>query len=69
MSIQVVSREEWLEARKDLLVKEKAALRAKESLVAQLRNDFPMVRLDKEYTFEGPDGKVQFKDLFDGRKQ
>lgn len=67
--LQVVSREEWLTARKDLLVKEKAALRARDAFNAQLRSDFPMVKLDKDYTFDGPNGKVNLNDLFDGRKQ
>jgi predicted dithiol-disulfide oxidoreductase (DUF899 family) len=34
-----------------------------------LRRDFPMVKVDKEYTFEGVDGKVTLSDLFQGRKQ
>jgi predicted dithiol-disulfide oxidoreductase (DUF899 family) len=67
--LQIVSREEWLIARKDLLVKEKAALRANEALRSQLRTDFPMVELDKEYIFEGHDGQVTLPELFQGRKQ
>ena len=50
------------------MVKEKAALRANDELTSHLR-DLPMVKIDKEYTFDGPDGKVTFADLFDGRKQ
>jgi predicted dithiol-disulfide oxidoreductase (DUF899 family) len=68
--IQVVSREEWLTARKELLVKEKAASRAQDAFNAQLRNDFPMVKIDKEYTFEDlQGGKHTLADLFQGRKQ
>jgi predicted dithiol-disulfide oxidoreductase (DUF899 family) len=66
---QIVSRSEWLEARTDLLAKEKAAVRANDAFRAQLRDDFPMVKIDKEYTFDGPNGKVALADLFDDRKQ
>ncbi|KAG4426249.1 hypothetical protein IFR04_000715 [Cadophora malorum] len=66
---KVVSREEWLKARKELLEKEKAATRAAAEFKAQLQNDFPMVKLDKEYTFEGPEGKATLSELFGGRKQ
>ena len=67
--MQIVSREEWLTARKELLVKEKAAARANAAFNEQLRNDFPMVKIDKEYTFENPKGKFTLADLFQGRKQ
>jgi predicted dithiol-disulfide oxidoreductase (DUF899 family) len=67
--MQVVSREEWLTARKELLVKEKAAVRAQEAFNTQLRNDFPMVKVEKEYTFEDLKGKYTLADLFQGRKQ
>lgn len=67
--MQVVSREEWLTARKELLVKEKAAGRAQEAFNAQLRNDFPMVKVEKEYIFEDLKGKHTLADLFQGRKQ
>jgi predicted dithiol-disulfide oxidoreductase (DUF899 family) len=50
------------------LVKEKAAVRANDELASQLR-DLPMVKILKEYTFDGPNGKVTLDDLFDGRKQ
>ncbi|KAE8451269.1 hypothetical protein EG329_004434 [Mollisiaceae sp. DMI_Dod_QoI] len=65
---KIVSQEEWLAARKDLLEKEKAATRASDAFNATYR-DFPMLKLDKEYTFDGPNGKVTLPDLFDGRKQ
>jgi predicted dithiol-disulfide oxidoreductase (DUF899 family) len=65
---KVVSPSEWLEARKDLLTKEKDLLRTTDTFNSQLR-DFPMVKLDKEYIFEGPNGKLSLADLFEGRKQ
>lgn len=64
----VVSRDEWLVARKELLLKEKEATHARDRLNAERRR-LPMVRLDKEYLFEGPEGKVNLLDLFDGLRQ
>jgi predicted dithiol-disulfide oxidoreductase (DUF899 family) len=64
----VVSREEWLEARRQLLTQEKEATRARDALNAS-RRDLPMVRIDQEYVFEGPDGRVTLADLFQGRRQ
>ncbi|KAH8793048.1 hypothetical protein F5882DRAFT_459799 [Hyaloscypha sp. PMI_1271] len=66
---KVVCRDEWLAARKDLLDKEKAAVRAAAAFNEQLRNDFPMVKLDKAYTFEDPKGNHTLAGLFQGRKQ
>ncbi|KAE9376564.1 DUF899-domain-containing protein [Stipitochalara longipes BDJ] len=67
-SKQVVSEAEWTKARKDLLVKEKAHMRANDALMSELRS-LPMVKIEKEYTFDGPKGKVTLSDLFEGRKQ
>jgi predicted dithiol-disulfide oxidoreductase (DUF899 family) len=64
----IVSREEWLAARKELLAKEKEATRARDALNAQRRR-LPMVRIDKDYVFEGPDGEARLVDLFEGRLQ
>ncbi|WP_345016947.1 DUF899 domain-containing protein [Streptomyces shaanxiensis] len=64
----VVSREEWLAARKELLAEEKELTRARDRVNAQLRR-LPMVRIEKAYTFEGPDGTVSLPDLFEGRPQ
>jgi predicted dithiol-disulfide oxidoreductase (DUF899 family) len=64
----IVSQEEWLAARQALLIKEKEATHARDRLNAERRR-LPMVRMDKEYLFEGPDGKVNLLDLFDGRHQ
>jgi predicted dithiol-disulfide oxidoreductase (DUF899 family) len=50
------------------LVEEKEATRARDALAAKRRR-LPMVRVDKDYAFEGPDGKASLFDLFDGRRQ
>lgn len=65
---RIVSRDEWLTARAQLLVKEKEATRARDKLNAERRR-LPMVKLDKEYLFEGPHGQAGLRDLFDGRRQ
>jgi predicted dithiol-disulfide oxidoreductase (DUF899 family) len=65
---EVVSREQWLAARKELLAKEKELTRARDRLNADRRR-LPMVRVDQPYIFEGPDGTVSLLDLFDGRPQ
>jgi predicted dithiol-disulfide oxidoreductase (DUF899 family) len=62
------SREEWLAARLDLLAKEKAASRQLAAL-AEARRALPAVAIDKDFGFEGPDGKVGLIDLFEGRSQ
>ncbi|RCG33186.1 DUF899 domain-containing protein [Sphaerisporangium album] len=64
----IVSRDEWLTARKELLAKEKEATRARDAVAAQ-RRALPMVEVDKDYVFEGPDGKARLIDLFEGRRQ
>jgi predicted dithiol-disulfide oxidoreductase (DUF899 family) len=68
MEHQVVSREEWIEARKALLVKEKEWTRLRDWLSAE-RRELPWVRIDKNYVFEGPDGRETLSDLFAGRSQ
>jgi predicted dithiol-disulfide oxidoreductase (DUF899 family) len=65
---EVVSRDEWIAARKELLGKEKEFTRRRDALNAERRR-LPMVRIDKDYVFEGPDGKVSLLDLFEGRRQ
>jgi predicted dithiol-disulfide oxidoreductase (DUF899 family) len=64
----VVTREQWLAARLELLAREKEVTRARDRVNAERRR-LPMVRIDKQYTFEGPDGTVSLPDLFDGRPQ
>jgi predicted dithiol-disulfide oxidoreductase (DUF899 family) len=65
---EIVSREQWRAAREELLAKEKAATRARDALNAERRR-LPMVEVDKEYVFEGGDGKATLSDLFEGRLQ
>jgi predicted dithiol-disulfide oxidoreductase (DUF899 family) len=64
----IVSAQEWAAARDQLLVKEKELTRARDALAAERRR-MPWVRVDKEYEFDGPDGKASLLDLFDGRRQ
>ena len=64
----IVSQSEWQEARDRLLVKEKQATRALDELAAERRR-LPMVGIEKQYEFEGPDGTVSLVDLFEGRRQ
>jgi predicted dithiol-disulfide oxidoreductase (DUF899 family) len=63
-----VSRDEWLKARRDLLAKEKAHLKAHDAL-ARERRALPWVKVDKDYVFDGPNGKETLSDLFAGRSQ
>jgi predicted dithiol-disulfide oxidoreductase (DUF899 family) len=64
----VVSPAEWQADRARLLAKEKEATRALDALAAE-RRKLPMVRIEKEYAFESPDGNVTLLDLFEGRQQ
>src|SRR5438445_2330944 len=64
----VVSPDEWQAARDRLLVKEKEAMRAQDALAAERRR-LPMARIDKDYVFDGRDGKASLLDLFEGRRQ
>jgi len=65
---QVVSRDQWLLARKELLVQEKEETRVRDAVAAQ-RRKLPMVEIDKDYVFEGPAGKARLLDMFEGRQQ
>jgi predicted dithiol-disulfide oxidoreductase (DUF899 family) len=60
---EVVTREEWLEARKSLLAEEKEATRRRDALNAK-RRQLPAVRIEKEYLLDGPDGTVPLAALF-----
>jgi predicted dithiol-disulfide oxidoreductase (DUF899 family) len=67
-SHRIVSRDEWIEARKQHLAKEKELTRLRDQLSAQ-RRDLPWVRVDKGYVFEGPNGKESLSGLFAGKSQ
>lgn len=64
----IASRDDWLAARKQLLEQEKELTRLYDRVNAQRRR-LPMVRIEKDYTFDGPQGRVRMLDLFDGRRQ
>lgn len=68
MRHRIVSKEEWLQARKELLVEEKAHTRRHDALGAE-RRALPWVRVTKEYVFDAPGGWRTLADLFDGRSQ
>ncbi len=65
---QVVSRDEWLVARKELLAKEKELTRRRDALNAERRR-LAMVEIEKDYFFEGRDGTASLLDLFEGQRQ
>ncbi|HSM42012.1 MAG TPA: thioredoxin family protein [Afifellaceae bacterium] len=65
---QVLPHNQWVEARKTLLEKEKAFTRARDELTKD-RLALPWEKVDKTYTFNGPDGQETLSDLFDGRHQ
>jgi predicted dithiol-disulfide oxidoreductase (DUF899 family) len=64
----VVSRDDWTQARKDLLRKEKALTRQRDAIAAE-RRALPWVRVEKNYLFDGPEGQETLADLFGGRSQ
>jgi predicted dithiol-disulfide oxidoreductase (DUF899 family) len=65
---KVVSHDEWMKARKGLLVKEKEFTRLRDKLSEQ-RRKLPWEKVGKEYVFDGPQGKQTLAELFDGRSQ
>jgi len=67
-SRSVVSREEWTQARKALLAREKTFTHERDAISAA-RRDLPMVKVDKTYVFEEPGGKRTLDDLFAGKRQ
>ena len=68
VSHKIVSGAEWLAARKALLAREKELTRELDALRRE-RRELPWVRVEKNYMFDGPEGKVSLADLFDGRSQ
>lgn len=65
---KIVSPEEWEAAHQAFLKKEKEFTHTRDALAAQRRR-LPMVRVEKDYIFDGPGGKVSLLDLFDGKRQ
>jgi predicted dithiol-disulfide oxidoreductase (DUF899 family) len=65
---KTVGQAQWQKARDAFLVKEKKATHARDALAAERRR-LPMVRIEKEYVFAGPKGKMSLLDLFEGRRQ
>jgi predicted dithiol-disulfide oxidoreductase (DUF899 family) len=65
---KVVSRDEWLAAREELLVKEKRLTRERDALAAERRR-MPWLAVEKPYEFDGPSGRASLLDLFEGRRQ
>src|SRR6202521_1188873 len=68
MSGSIVSREEWIGARKQLMAMEKDLTKLQDE-VSRKRREMPWVKIEKEYVFDTPDGKKTLADLFDGRSQ
>jgi predicted dithiol-disulfide oxidoreductase (DUF899 family) len=64
----VVSQEEWLALRQDLLAREKQLTRERDAVDAA-RRALPWVRVEKDYVFDGPNGRETLADLFAGRSQ
>src|SRR5262245_32941888 len=67
-SHKVVSRREWLEARKELLKREKESTRLRDQ-IARERRALPWVRIEKNYVFDAPEGQRTLAELFEGRRQ
>jgi predicted dithiol-disulfide oxidoreductase (DUF899 family) len=65
---KIAARDEWLAARKELLAKEKDLTRQRDALNAERRN-LPIVRIEKDYVFDGPNGAISLIDMFEGRRQ
>src|SRR5437016_7793161 len=68
MQNKIVSRDEWLKARRELLVKEKEFTRLRDKMTAQIRA-LPWRKIEKAYYFNGPKGKESLADLFEGKTQ
>jgi predicted dithiol-disulfide oxidoreductase (DUF899 family) len=65
---EIVGRDEWLQARRQLLAREKELTRQRDELNADRRR-LPMVRVEKDYVLQGATGEVHLLDLFEGRRQ
>jgi len=67
-SPRIATRDEWLAARTEFLAREKEFTRQRYALAETLRK-LPMVKVKKAYVFDGPEGSVTLRDLFEGRRQ
>src|SRR5947209_19153403 len=65
---KIATRDEWLAARKELLAQEKDLTRRRDALNSERRN-LPMVEIEKDYIFDGPNGAVRLVDMFEDRPQ
>src|SRR5262245_29726758 len=65
---RIVSEEQWVQARRVHLVNEKQLTRQRDEL-ARERRELPWVRVEKDYVFDAPQGKVRLADLFGGHSQ
>src|SRR5580704_13911166 len=65
---EIVSQDEWLAAREELLAEEKRVMHERDALAARRRR-MPWLAVEKQYVFDGPNGKVSLLDLFEGRRQ
>jgi predicted dithiol-disulfide oxidoreductase (DUF899 family) len=65
---KIATRAEWLRARKELLDKEKDLTTQRDSLNTA-RRELPMIEVEKDYVFDGPDGRARLIDMFEGRRQ
>ncbi|HWC11102.1 MAG TPA: DUF899 family protein, partial [Acidimicrobiales bacterium] len=65
---RIATRDEWLAARKELLAEEKKLTRRRDLLNTR-RRDLPMVEIEKDYVFDGPNGAARLIDIFEGRPQ
>ena len=68
LNTKIVPQAKWLAARKELLAKEKEFTRLRDELSRQ-RRDLPWEKVEKQYVFDSPNGKVTLADLFDDRSQ
>jgi predicted dithiol-disulfide oxidoreductase (DUF899 family) len=64
----IVSRDQWLTGRKKFLAHEKDLTRHRDRINAE-RRQLPMVKIEKDYVFDGPNGRQNLEALFDGRRQ
>ena len=65
---RIATRDEWLVARRELLAEEKDLTRRRDTINAR-RRELPMVEIERDYAFEGPNGTARLIDLFEGRPQ